>query len=108
LPGLHVPETQGLVPGRGNAVVTIHGKADVGNEVVVSGELFGRDTDDVFLSFVKKLPGHEALVTGTRDQHGGVLTVDGAGGGLEASDPVVVAGQMSQVLEILILLSFFH
>jgi hypothetical protein len=76
--------------------------------VIVAGELFGRYTDDVFLRFIEEFPGHEALVTRTRDQHGGVLAVHGAGGGLEASDPVVVAGEVSQVLEILILLSFFH
>jgi len=76
--------------------------------VVVSGKLFSRDTDHVLLRFVEEFPGHDGFVTRTGNQHSGVLTVDGAGGGLETGYPIVVAGQVSQVLEILILLSFFH
>jgi hypothetical protein len=91
LAGLDVPETEGLVPGRGDAVVTIQGEAEIRDEMVVAGELLGGHTHDVFLRFVKQLPGHEALVTRTRDQHGGILTVDGAGGGLETGHPVAVA-----------------
>lgn len=108
LAGLDIPETEGLVPGRGDAIVTIQGEADIGNEVVVASELLGRHTHDVFLRFVEQLPGHEALVTGTRDQHGGVLSVDSARGGLETGHPVTVASQVTEILEILILLSFFH
>ena len=102
LSGLHVPETEGLVPGRGDAVVTIQGEADIRDEVIVSGELLGGHTHDVFLRFVKQLPGHEALVARTRDQHSGVLSVDGAGDGLGTGHPVAVASQVTELLEIVI------
>lgn len=108
LSGLHVPKAEGLVPGGGNAIVTIHRKTNVGHKVVMTSELLGRHTHYILLGLVEKLPGHEGLISRTRDKHGGVLTIDGAGSGLQASNPVIVAGKVSQVLKILILLSFFH
>lgn len=108
LSGLHVPETEGLIPGRGDAVVTVEGEADVRDKVVVASELLGGGTDNTFNGLGEHVPGHEGFVTRSGNQHGGVLTVDSAGGGLQAGDPVVVTSQVTEVLKVLILLNVFH
>ena len=67
LASLDVPEMEGLVPGRGDAVATIQGEADIRDEVVVSSDLLSGHTHDIFLRFIKQLPSHEALVARNRD-----------------------------------------
>lgn len=105
---LHVPETEGLVPRGRDAVVAIQGETDVRHEVVVASELFSGGTNDVLDGFGEHVPGHEGFVTRSGNEEGGVLTVDGASGGLQAGDPIVVASQMTEVLKVLILLNVFH
>jgi hypothetical protein len=65
LSGLDVPESQGLVPRGGNAEVTVHGEGNIGHKVVVAGELSLGNTNNSFLGFLVKVPGHQGFITGS-------------------------------------------
>jgi len=65
LSGLDVPETEGLVPGRRDTEVSVHGERHVGHEVVVAGELALGHTHDSVLGLFEKVPGHQGFVTGS-------------------------------------------
>jgi len=75
LAGSEIPESEGLVPRGGEGEVVFAGEGDIGNEVVVAGELLewvtveGVGGDVNFIGFgTFELPDHDRLVTGTGDE----------------------------------------
>lgn len=108
LSGSQVPESQGLVPRGGNAEESIVGKGNVGDEVVVSGQGFVRHSVNAVLAFLVQLPDHNRFVSGSGNQKGLVHSLFLNTGGLKRGDPVVVARQVPQILEVGLLVGFFH
>ena len=52
-----VPQTESLVPGRTDGVISVQGEANVRNEVVVAGEGSAWLSHDALLGLREKVPG---------------------------------------------------
>ena len=83
---LDLPKAEGSVPGAGKGELTVGGKHDVGDKVVVTAK--GTTGETVVTLLTGKGPDNDGLVTGTGKDHVRIL-----GGGGNGGDPVAVASK---------------
>lgn len=86
-----VPESEGLVPRRGDREGVLLRESEVGHEVVVAGERLVGNAEEAVLLFFEQLPDHDGLVTRAGHEHGRVFVFLLRESGHDGSDPVGVS-----------------
>ena len=86
-----IPESEGLVPRRGDSEAVLLREGEVGNEVVVSGEGLVGNTEEAILFLLEEFPDHDGFISRSGNKDGGVLIFLLGESGNDGSDPVGVS-----------------